>query len=281
MVAESVRPEVRGRAAAALQSGEPVGVAIAAFVGYVVFPRVGWRVVLVASSASAILALVARRSIHLPNERSERPPTWADIRRAHIGRRAVAAWVLGVLKLGTYWSCYLWLPSFLRNEMHQDVGHSLAWMFTAQVGQLVGMLTFGWVSDRIGRRPAFAIYSSITACALLPLAYAWPTLAGSPALFWSAMLTLGFGSGCTAGFGALLAELFPTEVRATAMGAVYNLARAVQVVAPVLVGWAVGVAGLAGGLTVPLVLAVATACWVWVLPETRGIALPTLATSER
>ena len=42
------------------------------------------------------------------------------------------------------------------------------------------------------------------------------------------MLTLGLGSGCTAGFGALLAELFPTEVRSTAMGATYNLARAAQ-----------------------------------------------------
>jgi hypothetical protein len=28
---------------------------------------------------------------------------------------------------------------------------------------------------------------------------------------------------------------------------------------------------------VPLVLAIATASWVWTLPETRGIALPTLA----
>jgi hypothetical protein len=27
---------------------------------------------------------------------------------------------------------------------------------------------------------------------------------------------------------------------------------------------------------VPMVLAIATASWVWVLPETRGIALPTL-----
>jgi hypothetical protein len=34
--------------------------------------------------------------------------------------------------------------------------------------------------------------------------------------------------------------------------------------------------GLGGGLAVPCVLALATASWVWVLPETRGIALPTL-----
>jgi sugar transport protein len=94
------------------------------------------------------------------------------------------------------------------------------------------------------------------------------------------MFALGVGSGCTAGFGALLAELFPAEIRSTAMGATYNLARAAQLLAPVAVQWAVARAGLAGGLTVPLVLALATAAWVWVLPETRGIALPRLASDR-
>jgi hypothetical protein len=99
-------------------------------------------------------------------------------------------------------------------------------------------------------------------------------------LFWAVMALLGFGSGCTAGFGALLAELFPTEVRGMAMGTTYNLARAVQLGAPLLVAWAVGWHGLAGGLSVPLLLAVATAAWVWVLPETRGIALVSLQESS-
>ena len=34
--------------------------------------------------------------------------------------------------------------------------------------------------------------------------------------------------------------------------------------------------GLGGGLAVPCALALCTASWVWVLPETRGIALPKL-----
>ena len=69
------------------------------------------------------------------------------------------AWLLGVFKLGTYWSCYTWLPSFLAKEMGQGVGRSLTWMLTAQAGQLAGMLSFGQVADRVGRRPAFTIYS--------------------------------------------------------------------------------------------------------------------------
>jgi MFS family permease len=277
MLAESVAPARRGRWSAALQSGEPLGVAIAAFVGYVVLPAAGahgWRWVLVGSSATALIALAARRSVHLPDEPAAHGMPLRALARAGVAPRLAAAWILGVFKLGTYWTCYTWLPTFLHREMHQDVARSLAWMLTAQSGQLVGMLTFGIVADRFGRRPAFTIYSLLTACALAPLAFAWREM--SPAAFWAAMLALGIGSGCTAGFGALLAELFPTEVRAAAMGTTYNLARAAQLLAPVVVQTAVTREGLAGGLSVPIVLALATASWVWVLPETRGIVLPSL-----
>jgi MFS family permease len=274
MLAEAVPPERRGRWAAALQSGEPLGVAMAALVGYLVLPRVGWRAVLIGSSATALIALAARRSVHLPNTPSAHAGSVRILVRARLGGRLAAAWLLGVFKLGTYWTCYTWLPSFLR-EMHQPIARSLTWMLTAQIGQLLGMLTFGAVSDRLGRRPAFAIYSVVTASAIAPLAFAWEALSTRPPLFWATMFLLGIGSGCTAGFGALLAELFPTEVRGIAMGTTYNLARGAQLLAPVVVQ-AVTRAGLAGGLSVPLALALATASWVWVLPETRGIVLPTL-----
>lgn len=80
---------------------------------------------------------------------------------------------------------------------------------------------------------------------------------------------MGLGSGCTAGFGALLAELFPADVRNFTMGTVYNSARGVQLFAPVVVSFFVMRGGLTGGLSVPMVLALLTASWVWTLPETR------------
>ncbi len=278
MLAEAVDPARRGRASAALQAGEPLGVALATLMGFCVLPLVGWRWLMIGSSGTALLALAARRSIHLPNDpAAAKAPKLRDLAQAGFGSVLARAWLLGVLKLGTYWTCYTWLPSFLAKEMNQGVGRSLTWILTAQAGQLAGMLTFGQVADRVGRRPAFTAYSLVTACAVAPLAFAWRWLDVHPAIFWGAMLTLGVGSGCTAGFGALLAELFPTEIRATAMGTTYNCARAAQLLAPVVVQQAVLAAGIAGGLSVPLTLAVATAGWVWTLPETRGIALPSLA----
>jgi MFS family permease len=283
MLAEAVAPRMRGRAAAALQTGEPFGVAIAALVGYLVLPRVGWRPVLIGSSVTALLAVAARASVHLPNRPSAglTRPYLLELRAAAripgLRRRFVAAWLLGVFKLGTYWSCYTWLPTFLSHGMHQSVGRSLTWMVTAQIGQLGGMLSFGAISDRLGRRPAFALYSLLTAAAIGTLAARWSVLLPHPPLFWAVMFALGVGSGCTAGFGALLAELYPAEVRGAAMGATYNMARAAQLVTPLIVGLMVARHGLGGGLSVPCALALATASWVWVLPETRGIELPKLS----
>jgi MFS family permease len=277
MLAEAVEPAHRGRASSFLQAGEPAGVALAAVAGYLLVPWLGWRAVMIGSSATALLALAMRASLHLPNDRVAAPPSLSRVLAAGVGRRMFLAWILGVLKLGTYWTCYTWLPSFLLHQMHQGVGKSLTWVLTAQSGQLAGMITFGQVADRFGRRIAYTVYSLLTAVALSLLAFRWEELDPHPALFWAVMALLGFGSGCTAGFGALLAELFPDEVRSLAMGTTYNLARAVQLGAPVLVAWAASAHGLAGGLSVPLCLAVATAAWVWTLPETRGIALTRLA----
>jgi MFS family permease len=281
MLAEAVDPAYRGRASAFLQAGEPVGVALAAVAGYLLVPLVGWRGVMIGSSATALLALAMRTSLHLPNTRAERRPSLGQVLAAGVGRRVVVAWILAVLKLGTYWTCYTWLPTFLLKQMHQGVGKSLAWVVTAQGGQLAGMITFGHVSDRFGRRIAYSCYSILTALALAALAFRWEALSPHPALFWAVMALLGFGSGCTAGFGALLAELYPTEVRSAAMGTTYNLARTVQLGAPFLVAWAVSQNGLAGGLSVPLVLALGTAAWVWALPETRGIELASIGERER
>ncbi len=153
--------------------------------------------------------------------------------------------------------------------MQQPIGRSLLWILTAQLGQFLGMMTFGVVADRFGRRQAFTIYSLLTAAALYPLAFHWQELIDRP-MFCIDFFALGLGSGCTAGFGALLAELFPTQIRNFAMGITYNCARGIQFLAPIVVSYFVSVYGLAGGLGVPLVLAIATATWVWTLPETRS-----------
>ncbi len=284
LLAESAPKHMRGRASALLQAGEPVGVALAAMVGLLGARVVSWRTIFLLSSASAGIAIVVRR--HLPESRlwdrqhRERLSPVAALRRiaaAGLVPPLVKGFVLGVLKLGTYWTCYTWLPKFLQNQMAQPVGRSALWIASAQVGQFLGMMSFGVLADRYGRRSAFTGYSLLTAAAIYGLAFHWQELLARPLSFWLVIFAMGLGSGCTAGFGALLAELFPTDVRNFAMGTAYNCARGVQLFAPVVVGLFVVRHGLTGGLGVPMVLALFTASWVWTLPETRTRDLAAIA----
>jgi MFS family permease len=284
LVQEASPRHMRGRAAAFLQAGEPLGVGLAAVVGLLVTPLIGWRWVFALSSTTAVLAFVARR--HLPES-----TLWSQQKKEQLSPGAAMQWIarngfvapllkgwlLGVFKLGTYWTCYVWLPRFLQDQFHQPVGRSAVWILTAQSGQLFGMLLFGFFADRYGRRQAYTAYSVLTACAIYALAFHWEWLLLRTGLFWTAMFAMGVGSGCTAGFGALLAELFPTHVRNFSMGTAYNCARGVQFFAPIIVSAFVARYGVRGGLGVPLVLALATAAWVWTLPETRRRDLARIA----
>jgi MFS family permease len=283
LLAESTPARMRGRAAGFLQAGEPMGVGLAAIVGLLAAPLIGWRVVFLVSSASAVFAFIARR--HLPEsslwlaQKEERLSPIAAL--VLMGRRRLfgvlaKGWLLGVFKMGTYWTIYTWFPKFLQTEFHQPVGRSALWILTAQLGQFLGMLAFGLVADRWGRRRAFTAYSLLTAAALYPLAFHWQVLLPHPALFWGVLFAMGLGSGCTAGFGALLAELFPTDIRNFAMGTAYNCARGVQFFSPIVVSLFVSAYGLKGGLGVPMMLALATAIWVWTLPETARRDLATI-----
>jgi MFS family permease len=137
---------------------------------------------------------------------------------------------------------------------------------TMQVGTFFGYISFGYVSDAVGRRRAFITY--ILIAAVLMLLYGATT---SPWL----LLMLGpvlafFGTGFFSGFGTVTAEIYPTSIRAVAQGFTFNVGRLGSAVAPFLVGsmaqtqgFAVAFSMLAGALLI------GAATWIW-LPETRG-----------
>ncbi len=85
---------------------------------------------------------------------------------------------------------------------------------------------------------------------------------------------LGFvGHGYFSVFGALLAELFPTEIRATAQGLSYNLGRAASALAPLTIGMLAGVGGVGPALATTSACFLAGTLVALLLPETRGKSL--------
>ena len=281
LIAESVPAHTRARWGAFLQSGEPIGVAIAAIMGFMVAPYIGWRMVFVISSLTGLLTLVFRRYLR-------ESPVWLSAPRISSKQRfktllpfiknykvlLFLALMLALFKLGTYWTCYTWLPRFIKQSFGLAIGKSALWILCGQLGQLLGIFTFGLVADKIGRRWAWSFFSLLTAMVLFSLGAYWSSLFNIyPVLFWGLMFLLGFGSGCVAGFGPLLSEIFPMKQRTFAMGTVLSSARSLCLFFPFIVERAANRGGIFAALMIPAVLAVLTAAWAWTLPEKKGVIL--------
>jgi MFS family permease len=79
-----------------------------------------------------------------------------------------------------------------------------------------------------------------------------------------------FGTGFFSGFSALAAELFPTEIRATAMGLSYNLGRGLSALAPFVVGYLANRYGLGSAFFLQAAAFFVAALLAMALPESRG-----------
>jgi MFS family permease len=169
-----------------------------------------------------------------------------------------------------YWGLYFWLPQFLASDKGVGLNtKGFIWIIPINIGAFIGCNTFGFISDKFGRRPVFVGY--LLAMAVLVWFFGHATTLKE-------VLILGpfigfFGTGFYSGFGAIFSEIFPTRARGTAQGFCYNVGRGVSAVAPPLIGFLVDKYGFAVGLTTVSVFAVAAAIVVLTLPETRGKAL--------
>ena len=284
LVAETFPPHLRGRAGALLQTGAPVGVGLATAVGTFLVPRFGWRAVLIGSSATALLAFVARHG--MPE---------SDLWEAHgtrrfghglgrllagdLARRFYMGLLVTTVNGASYWFTYSWLPEYLRSRA-LDLGAAGRILFVIVTGELVGYSLYGWLSDRVGRRPAFTLFALTMAVGLVPLTFWFGALVARPALLFTFAFLVGIGTGTWSNFGPMLAELFPTELRTTSMSAILNLSRGMQFGGPVLIALLEPRYGLASGLGLAALAAALASLMIWLLPETRGQVLVRQARSR-
>jgi MFS family permease len=152
-------------------------------------------------------------------------------------------------------------------------------LFALLVGCAVGAAVIplvGRLSDRTGRKPVYLAVSVF--CALISFPFFWLLDTGNPAAILLAF-ALALGGGCLAMFGsqaAYFAELFPAAYRFSGFALGREIPGALLAgPAPII---AVGLVAAGGGapwlLAVALVVvALASAVAVAVLPETRGAEL--------
>jgi MFS family permease len=173
--------------------------------------------------------------------------------------------------LFAWWGLNGWVPAYLRLSPAQGgVGLSSSTMsffvIAMQVGMWFGYVTFGFMADAIGRKPTYVTYL-LVAAVLLPL---YGSLREPAALLVLGPFVAFFGTGYFSGLGALIAELYPTVVRATAAGVGYNFGRIASAAAPYTVGTLAGTRGFGVAFAVAgAAFLLAAASWIWI-PETRN-----------
>jgi len=287
-VCETFPPKMRGRFGAFMQTGAPLGIALASIIGGFITPTIGWRASFFVSILPALLVIIIRKK--LPES-----DVWVEQRKLISGRTAnkevvksesisaftmlfsktyrklfILSLILAIFDMSAYWFTYSWLPGYLHQQRHFTLTKSAAWILVTQTGGFLGYFTFGFVADKMGRRPAYSIYSFIMAAGLVMITLMWDTISIFPSVILAFMFLVGFGTGMFGGYGPLFSELFPTKIRSTAMGSAFNLARGVQFFTPVIIVIIAEQYGLAGGISLAALFALLTGAWIWTFPETKG-----------
>src|SRR6185436_20322960 len=124
-----------------------------------------------------------------------------------------------------------------------------------------------------GRRPSFTAFSVIKTLGLGMITLGWNAAGGYTWTTFGFMLLVGFGEGNWGGIGPLLNEVFPTSVRASALGIIYNVSRGVQFLAPVVIAWVAARSTFGAGIALAAPFALLAGIAVWALPETKGVRL--------
>ena len=278
LVSETWPAAHRGKALGLVQSAWAVGYAAAAAVSALVMPRWGWRAVFFVGVIPAFFTLWIQRRVKDPEiwraRRLERQSQKAGLGpifgRGRL-RLTLLVTMMNALSLFGWWGLNLWIPSYLSLAGGQGgVGLSPRLMsgliIFMQVGMWLGYVSFGFISDRAGRKKTYVGF--LLAAAAFVFLY---SATKNPIL----LLLLGpfvayFGTGHFSGFGALTAELYPTSIRATAQGITYNAGRIVSAAAPLVVGSLAQTRGFGFAFSLIAVSFLAAAgLWAWI-PETRG-----------
>ncbi|HLN97976.1 MAG TPA: MFS transporter [Pyrinomonadaceae bacterium] len=296
LVGETFPARMRARFAAVMQTGAPVGIALAAVVGAFLEPLFarsfgpswGWRACFLVSVLPAVLVIVIRRFMpesdiweewqRHPERRVTAGLDFLVLLRRDSGLRRLflLGLFLAVTDMSAYWFTYSWMPKYLYDQLHFSMARSGIWMLVTQAGGLLGYLSFGLVADWKGRRIAYTVYSLLWAVGLFSVTWFWDSIVALPALALFLMFLVGVGTGNFSGYGPIFTELFPTRIRNTAMGTAFNLARGVQFFTPLIITWVASrtwlgtKGGLGFGISIGAFFALLTGLWVWTLPETRG-----------
>ena len=274
LISETFPARHRGKALAFVQSAWAIGYGLAALVNLLIMPLWGWRGVFFVGIAPALLTLWIRQNL-------DDPPAWQSTDQGERGslsslftpdrvRVTLAITAMNAATLFGWWGLNAWVPAYLNLEPARGgIGLSSSTMslfvIAMQMGMWLGYVSFGFIADAVGRKRTYVAFL-IVASVLLSV---YGNLRTPMMLLILGPLVAFFGTGYYSGFGAVIADLYPPAIRATAAGVCYNVGRLASAAAPFIVGSLAATSGFGLAFTVAgAAFLVAAVAWTGIPRET-------------
>jgi MFS family permease len=281
LVAEVFPASARTHASGIFHATSVSGTWIATSAGILVGAH--WRYAYLLGILPALLVAAVMAKVHEPPH----PPPAAEasgglkelLLNPRWARRAILGMLLAAIGLGSYWAVHvagqdLAQALLIKNHVEKALAvqkAQVAYGYIETFGGLLGLLSFGPLCARIGRKPAF-VWMQLAAFLITPV------VCFLPRTYWQLLCLLpifGFLTlGMHAGYAIYFPELFPTRLRATGAGFCFNVGRVVAATMVFFSAWLKKQMELRLALSLLGVLFLIGVVLIQFMPETKGQPLP-------
>ena len=269
----------RAKAASYVALGWQFGVLAAALLTPVLLPHIGWRGMFVVGIFPAFVAWYLRVRLHEPEIFSQKQTALSTQKisklesfKLLVKDKATTKVSLGVVVLTSvqnfgYYGIMIWMPNFLSKQLGFSLTKSGLWTAVTVCGMMAGIWIFGRLADRIGRKPSFLLFQLGAVISIIT----YSQLTDPTAMLVAGAFLGMFVNGMMGGYGALMAEAYPTETRATAQNVLFNLGRAVGGFGPVVVGAVVSAYSFSIAIAfLAVIYVIDMVATVFLVPELKG-----------
>lgn len=242
LIAENFQANQIGRASSVAAVGGQIGSIVAALLAAWIIPAYGWNTLFLFGVVPVVLTYFVRRHVKESDEflaahkkaeeTSEKISFGRLFETPRLALQTLGLMLMTIVQIAGYFGLMNWLPSIVQKKQGLSVSGSSYWMIATIIGMSIGMMVFGTIMDKIGPRWAFGIFllgSAVVVFAIVNVTSYW-------AMILAGALTGFFSNGMFGGYGAVISQLYPTEIRSTANNLIMNTGRAIGGFSSVIIG---------------------------------------------
>jgi AAHS family benzoate transporter-like MFS transporter len=262
--------KIRARVVALISCGYAIGGVLAAILGKGLIESYGWQGVFFAAGAPVVLIpfilkyipeslpllvkqnrdaelreMVRKIAPDYPLQAQEQflVPHEDEVEGAPVGKvfqdgrafSTVMFWVANFSGLFMLYALNTWLTKLMAT-LGYSLGSALTFVIAYNIGAMVGAIGGGWLFDKLHPKWVLFSFYVLSAVSLVVMGYGV-----APGLLFLIVCAVGaFTLGTQILTNAYGGMFYPTAIRSTALGFNYGFGRVGAIIAPVLIGWLVG-----------------------------------------